>query len=163
MVGDLFILAGVGAWALYTTEGKEFTARFGAVRATSWSMIAAAVLVLPLAPFYVNLPKLTSASPVALGSIIYLALLTSVVAYLLWFFALSKLEASRVAVFSNLQPVVTALAAWGLLGEPLTWEIGVGGALVLIGVRLTQHDSAPAPQNGTSRRAASLPRRGRSS
>jgi drug/metabolite transporter (DMT)-like permease len=138
MIGDLFILGGVSAWALYTTEGKELTAQYGAVRATSWSMIAAGILILPLAPFYVSVPKLASASPIALGSILYLAALTSVVAYLLWYFALSRLEASKVAVFANLQPVLTALAAWGFLGEPLTWEIGVGGVLVLLGVRLAQ-------------------------
>jgi drug/metabolite transporter (DMT)-like permease len=41
-------------------------------------------------------------------------------------------------VFSNLQPVATALAAWAVLGDPLRWEIAVGGVLVLAGVRLTQ-------------------------
>src|SRR5262249_28994248 len=129
---------GVAAWALYTAEGKEFTARHGALRATAWSLIAAGVLILPLALFYVSVPKLMSVSPIALASIVYLAALTSVVAYLLWYFALSKLEASKVAVFSNLQPVLTALAAWWFLQEPLTWEIGVGGVLVLLGVRLAQ-------------------------
>lgn len=48
------------------------------------------------------------------------------------------MTASRVAVFSNLQPVATALAAWLILGDRITWEIFVGGALVIAGVRLTQ-------------------------
>ncbi len=41
------------------------------------------------------------------------------------------------AVFSNLQPVATALAAWVVLGEHIGWEVVVGGVLVLAGVRLT--------------------------
>ncbi len=73
-----------------------------------------------------------------IGCILYLGVLTSVVSYLLWVYALSKTDASKVAIFSNLQPVATALAAWAILGEPLTWEIGVGGALVLLGLRVTQ-------------------------
>ena len=34
--------------------------------------------------------------------------------------ALAKMAASKVAVFSNLQPVATALAAWAFLGDRLT-------------------------------------------
>jgi drug/metabolite transporter (DMT)-like permease len=30
------------------------------------------------------------------------------------------------------------VAAWLILDEPLTWEIFVGGALVIVGVRLAQ-------------------------
>ena len=65
-------------------------------------------------------------------------LLTSLVAYALWNYALSRVESSRVAIFANLQPVATALLAWAVLGEALSWELGVGGALVLAGVRLAQ-------------------------
>jgi len=34
--------------------------------------------------------------------------------------------------------VLTALAALWLFREPIHWELVVGGALVLLGVRLTQ-------------------------
>lgn len=54
------------------------------------------------------------------------------------YYALSRMTASRVAVFANLQPVATALAAWAVLGDPITWEIVAGGALVIAGVRMTQ-------------------------
>jgi drug/metabolite transporter (DMT)-like permease len=64
--------------------------------------------------------------------------MTSVVAYVLWYFALARMEASKVAVFSNLGPVLTAIGAWAFQGERITWEIFVGGLLVLAGVRFTQ-------------------------
>jgi drug/metabolite transporter (DMT)-like permease len=41
-------------------------------------------------------------------------------------------------VFANLQPVLTALAAWWLFGDPLNWEFFLGGGLVLLGLRITQ-------------------------
>jgi drug/metabolite transporter (DMT)-like permease len=78
------------------------------------------------------------ASPLAKASLLYLGLGSSVLAYLLWFAALARSDASKVAVFSNLQPVATALAARVALGERIGWEVVVGGALVLFGVRLTQ-------------------------
>jgi drug/metabolite transporter (DMT)-like permease len=79
------------------------------------------------------------------SAIAYLAVVTSVVSYFLWYYALGKMTASKVAVFSNLQPVATALAAWAFLHEPLTWEIALGGALVLAGVWLTQGGALAAP------------------
>jgi drug/metabolite transporter (DMT)-like permease len=135
--GDLLILAAVCAWVVYTTEGRPFATSHGPIRATAWSMVAATLLMLPSALF-THPGRALEASPAAMASIAYLGVLTSVVAYLLWSYALSKLPASRVAIFSNLQPPVTAIAAWALFDEPLHWALAVGGGLVLVGVRLTQ-------------------------
>jgi drug/metabolite transporter (DMT)-like permease len=136
--GDLAILAAVLAWVLYTSEGKELTSRHGFFRASAWTMTAGAIATLPLAPAGFDLSAVTGASGVAWAGILYLGVLTSVVSYLLWYFALGRTDASKVAVFSNLQPVATALAAWAVLGDPLSVELLVGGAMVLFGVRLTQ-------------------------
>jgi len=138
LFGDLFILGAVIAWVAYTAEGKPLIADLGAVRATAWTMIAGALLLAPAAPFVLRTGHLVDASPTALWCIAYLGLLTSVVSYLLWYYALSKTLASKVAVFSNLQPAATALAAWAILGDPLTWEVAVGGALVIAGVWVAQ-------------------------
>ncbi|MHB8873207.1 MAG: DMT family transporter [Myxococcaceae bacterium] len=144
LLGDLFILGGVAAWVLYTTEGSRFAAVHGPIRTTAWSMIAAALWSLPAVPFVLEPGKLFTASAVALSCVAFLVVFTSVVAYLLWYYALTKLEPSRVAVFANLQPVVTALGAWALFHERLVWEVYVGGALVLAGVRFAQRQAPPA-------------------
>lgn len=141
LVGDLIILAAVSAWVVYTTEGRPFAAAHGPVRSTAWSMVAATLLLVPVMPFALAPARTFSASLPALGSIAYLAVLTSVVAYLIWYYALTQVSASRVAIFSNLQPAMTAIAAWMVLGESLHWELALGGGLVIAGVRLTQ--SAP--------------------
>ncbi len=138
LFGDLLILGAVLGWVLYTAEGKPFAAEYGSVRATAWSMIAASLWIFPLAPFFVRPAEVLAATPVAIGGIFYLALMTSVVSYMLWYFALARMEASKVAVFSNLGPVLTAIGAWVFQGERVSWEIFVGGLLVLIGVRFTQ-------------------------
>jgi drug/metabolite transporter (DMT)-like permease len=58
------------------------------------------------------------------------------VSYLLWGWALARTDASRVAVFSNLQPVATALLAWAVFGDPLTLHFVVATLCVLLGVAL---------------------------
>ncbi len=138
MVGDLLILSAVAAWAVFTTEGKRLTAEHGPVRTVGWSMIAAALWTVPAAPLWLNVPQLRQADAGTWACLAFLVGFTSVLSYLLWYYALSKVKASTAAVFSNLQPVATALAAWAVLGDPLHWELYVGGALVIFGVRLTQ-------------------------
>ncbi len=144
-LGDLLILGAVTAWVLYTAEGKAFIGEHGALRATAWSMIAGALWLLPAAPWVLQPAFVLGAGPVVKGSILYLALLTSVLSYLLWYWALGRTDASKVAVFSNLQPVATALAAWLVLGERIGWEVAVGGVLVLAGVRLSGTAPRPPP------------------
>jgi drug/metabolite transporter (DMT)-like permease len=77
-------------------------------------------------------------SPVGWASVAYLVILTSVVAYLVYYWSLARAEASRVAIWSNTQPVLTALLAWAIHGDPLTGAFVAGGALVIAGVALTQ-------------------------
>jgi len=43
-----------------------------------------------------------------------------------------------VAIWSNTQPVLTALLAWLVYGDPLTPAFAVGGLLVMAGVAMTQ-------------------------
>jgi drug/metabolite transporter (DMT)-like permease len=48
------------------------------------------------------------------------------------------MEAAHVAVFTNLQPVATALLAWAILAEPVGFKLVLGGLLVIAGVWITQ-------------------------
>jgi len=70
----------------------------------------------------------------------FMVVLGSVVPYLIFAWALKTLAASRVAAFNYLQPVIaTALGIW-LLSEKLTVKVMVGGAIILLGVYLTEHE-----------------------
>jgi drug/metabolite transporter (DMT)-like permease len=67
---------------------------------------------------------------------------TSVIAYLLWYWALKHLEAARVAIFSNLQPLAVALLAHIFLGEQITAPFMLGALVVIGGVLLAQWNKA---------------------
>jgi drug/metabolite transporter (DMT)-like permease len=45
-----------------------------------------------------------------------------------------------VASFSYAQPLIASLAAWWLLGEPVTPAVALGGGMVLAGVWLTSRN-----------------------
>ena len=147
LVGDLLLLVAVIAWAVYTAEGRDVVSTYGALPTIAWTLIGGTILYLPLGIGSL-VPQsaraaLAHASPQAWWGIAYLMVMTSVVAYLLWYWALKHLAAARVAVFSNLQPLATAFLAHVFLGEHVTVAFLLGAVVVIAGVLLTQWKSAP--------------------
>ncbi|WP_315672201.1 DMT family transporter [Clostridium sp. 19966] len=74
------------------------------------------------------------ASATFIESMVYLAILSSIIAYFLVNFSLSKLEASIASVFSNISTIVSIIAGVVLLGESFHYYHLIGSALILIGV-----------------------------
>ncbi len=72
------------------------------------------------------------------AAILWLCVMTSIVAYNLWYFAIRRLPPSRVAVFMNLQPPLTIAASWWFLGETLDAAFLFGAVAVLAGVWMAQ-------------------------
>lgn len=138
LIGDVLILIAVVAWALYTVLGKRLVARYGAIHLTAMSIIVGTFLFAPI-----GLVTFTRFDPDVISlrgwsSLGYIAIITSVVAYSIWFWALGRLEATKVSVFNNLQPIFTAIMSYFLLGETIGPRLIVGGILVIVGVILTE-------------------------
>ena len=136
ILGDVLIFLAVIAWSVYTTRGKELIARHGTLPVTAWASLFGTVFFLPVGVPGLAHQDWSRVHPSGWGALAYIALLTSVVSYLLWGWALARTEASRVAVFSNLQPITTALIAWAVFGDPLTVHFVVATLTVLTGVAL---------------------------
>ena len=80
------------------------------------------------------IPPLHSIGLPVWGGLAYLAIGTSVVAYPLWLYALRRLEASKVAITTNAQPVLTSVLSWFLFQEKFGPAFFAGAALILMGV-----------------------------
>jgi drug/metabolite transporter (DMT)-like permease len=70
--------------------------------------------------------------------VIYGVFFSSALAYFLHNYALSKLPANRVGVFTYLEPPVAVLIAIPLLGEYPDLFFIIGSALVFVGIYLSQ-------------------------
>lgn len=68
--------------------------------------------------------------------ILYLALISTVVGYFFYVEGVSKIGASRAAIFSNLVPVFGVISSMLLLGEHASPWHGVSFLLILAGVVL---------------------------
>ncbi|HEY6097951.1 MAG TPA: DMT family transporter, partial [Anaeromyxobacter sp.] len=140
--GDLWVLAAVLSWAIYTLLLRRRPAGVDPL-----AMLAALVVVglAWIAPFYAlevaRGARLHLDAPTA-ASVAYVAIFASVLAYLLWNGGVAAIGASRAGVFLHLMPAFGSLLAVALLGESFRWFHGVGIALILAGVFLA---GGPAP------------------
>jgi drug/metabolite transporter (DMT)-like permease len=138
LLGDLLVLVGVVAWAVYVVWGKPYAERHGVITTTGLSIVMGSLLYLPVGLLFSRLESFRALSGAGWGSLAYLVVLTSVVSYLIYYWALAREDASRVAIWSNTQPVLTAILAWALHGDPLSPAFAVGTVLVIAGVVMTE-------------------------
>ena len=132
--GDLLLLAAVIAWALYTVLSKRLLTRYDPMAVTAWSIVAGTILCLPAFAIPGAIPPLSRLTPPVWGGLLYLSIGTSAIAYPLWMYALKHLPATKVAVATNLQPVMTGTLSWLIFRERFTPVFLLGAALILVGV-----------------------------
>ena len=122
------LLAGL-AYAAYYLFGKRYFARYEASTLFAYALPVGAVLLLPMVSF---VPK-SAANWLVL---LFLGVVPTYGAYLLYSFGLARLEATRAATVATLEPVAAAALAYVVWGEALRGLGYVGAALVLAGVLL---------------------------
>ncbi len=140
--GDLLILASTVNWAFYSVLGHPTIRRLGPTQATAGAMFFGCLFLAPLflaARAWEDYHRL---SPGGWGALLFLGIACSGLGYLFWYGALERIEASRVASFLYLEPLVTLAAGVALLGEEVRVTTVVGGLLLLLGVALVQRASS---------------------
>ena len=136
--GDLMILIAVIAWAYYTVFGKPLVRKYGAIRVTAYALASGSLIYFPFGLYRAYIFDYSAPSIGAWGAVLYMAVGTSIIAYVLWYWVLKFMEASRVAVFHNLQPILASLVAMVWLGEPMGLTFVVGGSIALVGVIIAE-------------------------
>jgi len=134
--GGMAVLAGLSAAVLYGISANYAKKRLSDVDPfviATGSLIAATVLLLPLAIFY--WPE-TPPSVVSWVSAVLLAVFCTGIAYILYFRLLSRIGPSKTLAVTYLIPAFGVL--WGhlLLDEPVTTSMVVGCAVILLGTTL---------------------------
>ncbi|MBA4312512.1 MAG: hypothetical protein C0417_07760 [Chlorobiaceae bacterium] len=137
-IANVVIFVAVIAWALYTIQGKEMILKYGALKTSSSTMVIGTILYLPIGAWNTINFSYQSLTIYHWLGLLYLAIMTSIFAYVLWYYALSRIEATRVTIFMNLQPVLTTLLSVLLLGQSITVAFVIGGVIALSGVIIAQ-------------------------
>jgi drug/metabolite transporter (DMT)-like permease len=138
LAGDFLTLAGSIAFAYYTVISKKAAFVYGALNSTLMTYLLGACLFLPLGlPLMarVHWLSLTWSSYLAF---FYVAGLSSVLAQLIFYYALRHISASKLASLSYFQPVFTTASSVVLLSERPSLNFVIGGTVVIGGIILTQ-------------------------
>ncbi len=139
LLGNVLIGFAVMAWGLYTVFGRRLIVRYGAVEASSLTLIIGTLMFIPIGIVPALGFPFETLSVSSWMAILYLAIITSVLSYFLWYFALGRAEAGKVALFANLQPILTTILVVVLLGQEVTVAFVVGGIVALSGVVVAQY------------------------
>jgi drug/metabolite transporter (DMT)-like permease len=142
LLGDAITMTGSVGFATYAVLGKRVAGEYDALTMTAYNHFAGALVLLPLAvhqAWMLHAAGNWRAVPwQAWAAILYMALLGSAVAYVLYYWLLRYLEASQLSAFTYLLPVLATILGILTLGEKGTWMQLVGGALALGGVYWTE-------------------------
>jgi drug/metabolite transporter (DMT)-like permease len=138
LLGDAITMTGSIGFATYAVLGKRVAGRYDALTMTAFNHFAGAVIVLPVA-----LHQARALGPISRWravpwqgwtALLYMGLCSSALAYILYFWLLRYLEASQLAAFTYLLPVLAVILGIALLGERGSVLQIVGGTLALAGV-----------------------------
>jgi drug/metabolite transporter (DMT)-like permease len=132
VLGDVLILTGLAFEAVHTVVGTRLTQRYEPLTVLTLTIGGSCLIWLPLLGWYAVQGGLSLPSPQATAGVIYLALVTSVVCYLVWFSVLRHAGATLGALSLLAQPLVGAFLGVALLGDAVTYSTLVGGAFVVM-------------------------------
>lgn len=148
-VGPLALLTGLGTACTYAAlviGTKAISERVSAAGLTFWNYTLAGLVMVPL---------LFAADRVVpradeLGWIILFGVLFTAISGYLYIWLIRKVTAQTMGVVAYLEVVSGALLAWAVLGEALTWQIVVGGGLIILGglaVVLLEPEARPVEES----------------
>jgi drug/metabolite transporter (DMT)-like permease len=135
VLADTLLIGAVLSWGGYLTVSKPLIMRHGSLPVLTGTFLLGSLLDLPVAlATSPGLPPLDQVSPSAWLALAFLTLFITPVNLACQNLALRRLDASQVANFSNVSPILTVVWGAWLFGEAMTTSLVIGGAVTLAGV-----------------------------
>jgi drug/metabolite transporter (DMT)-like permease len=140
LFGDAVCLASSCLFSFFTVMSKPYRTRYGPVTVSTFSYVSGAIALLPVVLYFplVQEFRFEGAARAGWAALLYMAVFPAVIGYIIYYYALGFIAASRLSAFNYLQPPLATAIGVLMLGEPLTSLLLVGGTLILVGVAVTE-------------------------
>jgi drug/metabolite transporter (DMT)-like permease len=137
-LGDVMILCGSLAWAIYTVLLKPYTHSVDGVKLSALTMTGGAIPFFIFSWSHVRDTAWGQVPGSVWGAMAYSGLGALVIAYLFWYRGMRVIGPTRTAMYSNLQPLFAVIVAWLWLNEvPTAYQVA-GAASITSGLLLTR-------------------------
>ncbi len=142
-LGDILIIINSLSYGIYVSISKDIITRNGAIKSIAWVFIFSSVICVPLGLYSLSGVDVAAVSPTIWLLILHIAVVSTLVPYLLNAWALARVNPSTVAVFVYLQPLIGFFLAIVFLGEKLDMKVIIAAGLIFAGVFLVTKKFAP--------------------
>ena len=143
-LGDLLTQLNAASFALFLVLSKETIRRVGPVASTAAVLCFGSVGIALYGGATAARVDVASITPFHWGLIAYIVIFPTVIAYFLNYWALARVDSSKVALFIYLQPILTSALSVALLGEVIGPRLVASTALVFLGVFFAARDHGGA-------------------
>ena len=140
--GDLLAIASALNWTIFSVASKPLLRRIPPTLMMAYVMFIGWVLTFPFFVATQGWNEIGNLTPSGWLAIFYLGVFCSGIAYIFWYDALAHIDASIVASFIYVEPIVTIVVAGIILGELFSPITFVGGIAILLGVYLINRSGA---------------------
>ena len=140
--GDLFMLAAVLVWAIYSNLLKRRPRELSQFALLATTAVTGMAFTLPVYLWQRSAGVTVAWSPATIMAVLYIGIFASVLAYVAWNQGVSLAGANKAGLFINLMPLFGGALAMLFLAERPDVAYGVGALLVFAGLALGA--SAPA-------------------
>ncbi len=134
ILGDLLVVIALVFEAFYTVRGKALLVKHSPLLITAAAIVGSTVFWIPIMGWQLYTSGWHPLGLVAWLGVFWLALMSTVIAYLAWFQGLARVDGSSAAATLCIQPLLGTLLAILLLHDQLTLTTIVGGFLIVVSV-----------------------------
>lgn len=148
-LGNTLVLLALLCESIFTVLGARYAQTYQPLTILRWTYSGSMVVWTPVLVWAYLSGAISGATPAAWGAVVYMAVATSVISYLLWFWVIRSAGSSLGAMTLFVQPVVGSVIGLLLLAEPQSPGLYIGATLIVTAMLVaTLADRAPATPPG---------------
>lgn len=138
-VGDIWMLAAAFLWAVYSIHLKKRPMEISQYAYLGSTFIMGLVPLIPAALIEQTMVPSWHLTPTAMGSVLYIGIGASLMAYALWTKAMSTIGPATASIIYYSLPAFCAIEAYFILDEAATTAHALGFVCILSGILVATH------------------------
>jgi drug/metabolite transporter (DMT)-like permease len=133
-IGNLLLFGAAITWALYSVLVRKMTQSLDVLPFSLVAFFGGLPVTIPATVWELNTAGVGEISFGVVGGVLFLGVISTALAMILWNTAFAVLDASAASLTFFAQPVVGTFLGWLFLGERITSLFILGGLLIGIGI-----------------------------